>query len=93
MRDTVITPSTPMRVPEFIACLRESRHARGWIGAAGNVGYVSVAEGAPLPNLAWPAITLRGDAPLWPGVKPRFDVMARVKAALDPQGRFPNLDD
>jgi hypothetical protein len=30
---------------------------------------------------------------LWPGARPRFEVMRAVKLALDPQNRFPDLDD
>ena len=63
------------------------------MSAGGNVGYVSVPPGAALPALSWPAVTLRGEAALWPGAKPRFEVMAAVKRALDPNGRFPALDD
>jgi glycolate oxidase FAD binding subunit len=84
---------TPRQAESFAATVRDHAGARGWVGAGGNVGYVSVAAGTTLPELAWPAMTLRGDAPLWPGQKPRFDVMNRVKAALDPQNRFPGLDD
>ena len=38
-------------------------------------------------------MTLRGDAPLWVGGRPRFAIEAAVKQALDPQQRFPTLDD
>jgi glycolate oxidase FAD binding subunit len=84
---------TPARVPEFVALVKVQAGARSWISAGGNVGYVSWPAGAALPELAWPAMTLRGDAPLWPGVRPRWEVMRAVKAALDPQNRFPQLDD
>lgn len=84
---------TPANVPAFLTLAQSLRDARGWVSAAGNTGYLSLAAGAALPALPWPAVTLRGDAPLWPGVKPRFEIMQRVKAALDPQGRFPALDD
>lgn len=82
---------TPSQVPELVAAI--SGGARGWIGSGGNVGYLSWPAGAALPALAWPAVTLRGEAALWPGVRPRFEVMRAVKAALDPQNRFPQLDD
>ncbi len=84
---------TPALVPAFLTLVQSLRDARGWVSAAGNVGYLSLAAGAALPALPWPAVTLRGDAALWPGMKPRFEIMQRVKAALDPQGRFPALDD
>ena len=38
-------------------------------------------------------MTLRGDAPLWIGDRSRFAIEAAVKHALDPQQRFPTLDD
>jgi len=82
---------TPSQTPEFAALLAGG--ARGWMSAGGNVGYASWPAGAAVPALAWPAMTLRGEAALWPGVKPRFEIMRAVKAALDPQNRFPQLDD
>ncbi len=82
---------TPSQVPEFIA--RISGEARGWVSAGGNVGYLSLPAGATVPPLAWPALTLRGAVALWPGVRPRFEVMQAVKTALDPQNRFPQLDE
>jgi glycolate oxidase FAD binding subunit len=80
---------TPARVPELL----KLPEARVRVGAGGNVGYVSFPAGAAVPALAWPAVTLRGEAPLWPGAKPRFEIMRATKAALDPQNRFPQLDD
>ncbi|MBL9131865.1 MAG: FAD-binding protein [Verrucomicrobiaceae bacterium] len=38
-------------------------------------------------------LTLRGDTPPWIGSRPRFAIEAAVKQALDPQNRFPTLDD
>ena len=84
---------TPAQVEAFAAVVRGIAGARGWIGAGGNAGYLSLPAGTALPALGWPAVTLRGDAPLWPGTQPRYQVMQAVKAALDPQGRFPALDD
>ena len=84
---------TPAQVPEFAALVKAQVGARSWISAGGNVGYLSLPAGTALPALAWPAMTLRGDAPLWPGVRPRWEVTQAVKAALDPQNRFPQLDD
>jgi glycolate oxidase FAD binding subunit len=84
---------TPTQVPAFAECVRMTAGARGWIGAGGNVGYLSLPAGTPCPPLAWPAIALRGDAPLWPGPSARFEVMRAVKRALDPENRFPALDE
>ncbi|HVU26054.1 MAG TPA: FAD-binding protein [Opitutus sp.] len=84
---------TPEAVPEFCARVNAARGVRGWLSAGGNVGYLSVPRGAALPMMDWAAVTLRGDAALWPGTKPRFEVLRAVKAALDPKNRFPDLDE
>lgn len=84
---------TPGQVEPFAARVGAREGVRGWVSVGGNVGYVSVEAGAALPDLNWPAMTLRGAAPLWPGPRPRFEMMNRVKAALDPQNRFPGLDE
>ncbi len=80
------------QVEEFLAMVRAQPEARGWVSGGGNTGYLSVPAGSPLPKLAWPAVMLRGDGPLWLGPTRRFEIMQRVKAALDPQDRFPRLD-
>ena len=46
-----------------------------------------------LCHLGLSAVTLRGDAPLWCGAQPRPNIAAAVKKALDPQNRFPGLDE
>lgn len=84
---------TPTQVVEFAAVVHAHSGARGWVSTGGNVGYLSLPPGAELASLAWPAVTLRGAAPLWPGSRRSFEVMRAVKAALDPQNRFPNLED
>lgn len=38
-------------------------------------------------------LALRGGGPLWIGGRKRFEIEDRVKEALDPQHRFPSLDD
>jgi hypothetical protein len=50
-------------------------------------------NGTVAPPRPWPAITLRGEGPLWLGPTRDFRVMRSVKAALDPQNRYPNLDE
>jgi hypothetical protein len=80
---------TPAQVPELL----KQPEARVRVSAGGNVGYVSLPSGAAVPALAWPTVTLRGEAPLWPGPKPRFEIMRATKAALDPQNRFPQIDE
>jgi glycolate oxidase FAD binding subunit len=43
----------------------------------------------PLPR----GLTLSGAGPLWPGGRPRHAIEEAVKMALDPDHRFPTLDD
>jgi glycolate oxidase FAD binding subunit len=84
---------TPAQVVAFADLVRVQAGARGWVSAGGNVGFLSVPAGMVVPPLQWPAVTLRGDGPLWLGPKREFEIMRAVKAALDPQNRFPGLDD
>lgn len=83
----------PGQVPDFVALARAQPDARTWVSAGGNAGFLSLPPAAAVPALPWPAMTLRGHGALWPGTKPRFEVMRAVKAALDPNHRFPGLDD
>jgi glycolate oxidase FAD binding subunit len=83
----------PGQVVAFRAQVQAIAGARGWVSNGGNTGYLSLPAGTPVPALTWPAVTLRGNGPLWPGPTRRFEAMRAVKAALDPQDRFPNLDE
>jgi hypothetical protein len=69
------------------------------IGGGGQAAYFSLPAGAPagalearLQAIGAGGLTLRGDAPLWLGVHPRFAVQRAVKAAFDPHNRFPPLE-
>jgi glycolate oxidase FAD binding subunit len=84
---------SPSDVAAFSTLVQGMVEARGWVGSGGNVGYISLPTGTALPELYWQALTLRGDAALWPGAKPRFEVMQAMKIALDQQNRFPGLDE
>ncbi|HCN29210.1 MAG TPA: 2-hydroxy-acid oxidase [Verrucomicrobiales bacterium] len=56
--------------------------------------HVSCGGNVALSNTPPPrGMTLRGDSPLWIGGRTRFAIEAVVKQALDPQNRFPTLDD
>lgn len=55
------------------------------VSCAGNVAY----SHRPPPH----GLTLRGDSPLWTGGRTKHAIEAAVKQALDPQNRFPTLDD
>jgi glycolate oxidase FAD binding subunit len=70
------------------------------ISAGGNVAFVSLASPGQVASLSGTfqklgvtALTLRGSAPLWLGVRRPAQVESAVKHALDPDGRFPGLDD
>lgn len=76
---------TTRRLPELCAALGD---ARLHISAGGNVAYLSTRSTAPDLH-AFSALTLRGEAPLFPGLPP-LDLPA-VKAALDPAHRFPSF--
>jgi glycolate oxidase FAD binding subunit len=76
---------TPKRLPELFAAVGD---ARVHISAGGNVAYVSQQVYRPC-FAGFSALTLRGDAPLFPGVAPT--TLPAVKTALDPQNRFPSL--
>jgi hypothetical protein len=74
--------------------------ARVHVSAGGNVAFVSLASTSDaavldesLRELGLSGVTLRGDAPLWCGVRKRPQIAIAVKQALDPQSRFPSLDD
>ena len=84
----------PAQVVEFVRWTDSLANARGWVGLGGNVGFVSLPRGGKLAGgLTWPAMTLRGNGELWPGKRADAAVFRAVKAALDPQGRFPSIDD
>jgi hypothetical protein len=84
---------TSGQLPAFVAWVRAQEGARAWVGAGGNVGYVSLPAGAILASSPWPGMLLRGRGPLWLGPRHPAAVMTAVKRALDPSGRFPGLDD
>ena len=83
----------PSQMATFAAMLRAHHGARGWVSAGGNLGYLSVPADVRLGESTLPGLTLRGEAELWVGPRRRFPVMQRVKAALDPNNRFPTIDE
>lgn len=80
-------------VPAFVAWVRAQEGARAWIGAGGNVGYLSLPLGIAPAVSPWPGVLLRGSGPRWLGPRRPAAVMKAVKRALDPSGRFPELED
>ena len=79
---------------QFLSWARTMDAARVWVGLGGNVGFVSLPRGGKLAGgLTWPAMTLRGEGALWPGKRAGAEVFRGVKVALDPQGRFPGIEE
>jgi glycolate oxidase FAD binding subunit len=90
---------TPTSLPQLEQALNGILDARIHVSAGGNVAFVSLASAAAaatadqrLRELALPAVTLRGDAPLWCGARQRAEIAGAVKEALDAEHRFPGLD-
>ena len=86
-------PLTPSEGPAFANWIAAQAGARARIGAAGNVGYVSWPGAESPAESPWRGVLLRGKGPLWPGPRRDSAVAGAVKAALDPAGRFPGLED
>ncbi len=78
-------------MPGLLARVPEGGRLR--FGAGGNVAWLSLPAGVAVPDLAAPAMTLRGAAALWLGPRSQFEIFRAVKTALDPHGKFPALDD
>ena len=86
-------PLTPAEVPAFASWVASQPGVRARIGSAGNVAHVSWPSAEAAPECPWAGVLLRGNGPLWPGPRRTSAVAAAVKAALDPAGRFPGLED
>jgi hypothetical protein len=74
--------------------------ARMHVSAGGNAAFVSLRDPGDfakfdqeLHKLGLWGLTLRGDAPLWCGARSQTKITLAVKQALDPQNRFPSLED
>jgi glycolate oxidase FAD binding subunit len=91
---------TPAQWPALAALGRTLAGARLRAGNGGNAAFLSLPAPVDAPRLGEglralgvAALTLRGDAPLWPAGRDKPAIASAVKAALDPQNRFPSLDD
>jgi glycolate oxidase FAD binding subunit len=87
-------------LPAFRQALDPIAGLRVHLSSAGDVAFVSLPDmssfetlNAELLTLKLSGLTLRGDAPLRCGVRRNPQVAQAVKAALDPEGRFPGLED
>jgi len=93
-------PITPAIWPKFDRAIRALDGARIHVSAGGNVALVSLTDGTAfgrleeaLHTLGLCGLTLRGEVPLWSGVRSKTTITSAVKEALDPQNRFPSLED
>jgi len=90
----------PAQIPDLISWCADTGAAGIHTSCGGNVSYVSLAPGSSadflcgrMKNANMRAVTLRGEGPLWVGVSPTHEIGRAVKSALDPENRFPNLDE
>jgi glycolate oxidase FAD binding subunit len=93
-------PTTPAIWPKFDRAIRPLDGVRIHVSAGGNVAFVSLTDSTEfgrldqaLHKLGLCGLTLRGEAPLWSGVRSQSKIISAVKEALDPQNRFPSLED
>jgi len=80
----------PLTSDQIVPLRNAFPDARVHVSAGGNVAYIALPE-AP-KECRWPALTLRGAAPLWHAPPAPSQILHAVKAALDPRGRFPSLE-
>jgi glycolate oxidase FAD binding subunit len=95
----VKVPLAPADVDPLGRAVELFSGARVHFSAAGNVAFVSVPRselgrlGPILTRSHLRGLVLRGGGPLWLGAVMKSPVIAEVKRALDPDNRFPKLDD
>ncbi len=92
--------ATPKAIPALSEMVRTCDGSRLQVSSGGNVAFVSLPAGNAakefherLVSLNLSGMTLRGDAPLWHGVRASPDIIDGIKHALDAENRFPALDD
>ncbi len=80
--------------------LKAAGDVRVHYSGGGNVAYVSMAAGmdrgafeAVLKAQGLTGLALRGDGPLWWGQRAVTGIEPTLKAALDPESRFPGMED
>jgi hypothetical protein len=96
-----VTPLVKVALsPSEMTRLGEAAHSRFHLSAGGNVAFLLLKSADQctelderLRELGLAGVTLRGDGPLWLGRRARPAIARAVKQALDPQNRFPDLDD
>jgi glycolate oxidase FAD binding subunit len=91
---------TPSVVPSLDTAARSLDGTKVYYSAGGNVAFVSLPSTVPptalqerLRALSLRAVSLSGNAPLWCGTRVNSAIAPAVKQALDPQNRFPAIDE
>jgi len=91
---------TPAQLPALAALGNALAGVRMRVTNGGNTAFLSLPSpvdaprlGEGLRTLGTSALTLWGNAPLWPAGRDKPAIASAVKAALDPQNRFPSLDE
>jgi len=91
-------------IPDEVQLLVESfsmfKDVRIHFGNAANVAYVSlpsteqsVAASEMLAGLGLTGLTFSGAGPLWTGIQKKTEIAKSVRAVLDPDNKFPALED
>ena len=90
----------PAQLPALHRLFATLDGVRFHIGAGGNMAFVSLPPAADtrklsqgLSTLGVLGVMLRGAGTLWLGVRGETKIAGDVKGAMDPQNRFPTLDD
>ena len=93
-------PLTPGALPALNGVTQSLPGTRVHVSAGGNVALLSLPAGTEthslqegLQALGLSGVALRGEGPLWWGARPSREIDRAVKEALDPQQRFPALED
>ena len=91
---------TPAALPAVHRELHSLEGIRMHVSVGGNVAFLSLPASSQTSVLAellrrqcLPGLTLRGAGPLWWGPQPQSSIAPAVKKALDPQNRFPGLNE
>jgi glycolate dehydrogenase FAD-binding subunit len=91
---------SPVALPALYREMGSLDGVRVHVSSGGNMAFISLPAtdqatvfNERLRRLGLPGVTLRGEGPLWYGPQPRLDITGAVKKALDPDNRFPGLDE
>jgi hypothetical protein len=94
------TTLTPAVLPALYREMQSFKGGRVHVSSGGNMAFISLPGSEPgaelderLRRLALSGVTLRGNGRLWCGAQARPNIARAVKQALDPENRFPGLDE